>query len=247
MYSISILAVALGLGVLLVGDDTTAFAATSGPPQTTPLADCLAATAAGKVAGSTCAQGAVSWRIVEQRPGFWTLDQVTPGSNGNAADPQLIAPHTTGISAPAGDPSCTSYPLQTVVNGQPQQATIVACPQADGGWQTTQYTPGLPPQVFTVPAQSAAAASPDDYGSPAYSQSWDWPGVPWFYGFAPVLAVGREFDHFHHVAGRSLPNGFGHGFTRGFGHGFAHGVAARHGGIRAVAVAGHGGFAGMHR
>ena len=245
MCSIWTMAAALGLAFALISADATGAAAapaSAQPVPTTALADCPA--------GAACGQKNASWRIVEQRPGFWTLDQVVRESNGGVADPQPAATQVAVAPAPAGDPSCTSYPLPVVVNGQTQQATVVACPQADGSWRVTQYSPGLPPQVYTEPAQPAAAASSDDNGSLGFSQSWDWAGMPWFYGFAPVIVRGREFGQFHHAALR----GFSHGFNRGFAHGFGfgHGLArvSVHGSAHPFfhnAAAGHGGAAVMHR
>lgn len=242
MRSISRTAAAMGLTVALLGANAIGAAAappSSQPAPTTPLADCPA--------GADCGQQSVSWRIVEQRPGFWTLDQVVPQSSGGAADQPVTPQVAVAPPAPAGDPFCTSYPLPVVVNGQTQQATVVACRQADGSWRATQYSPGLPPQVYTEPAQPAAAASSDDYSSPGFSQSWDWAGVPWFYGFPPVIVRGREFGQFHRAALR----GFSHGFNRGFAHGFGHGLAgvAVHVGAHPLFhnAAGHGGFAVMHR
>jgi hypothetical protein len=40
-----------------------------------------------------------------------------------------------------------------------------ACRQADGSWRITQTTPGLPPQVYEVPA-SAASQYPSAYSYP---------------------------------------------------------------------------------
>ncbi len=251
MRSIPILAVAVALAAGQVAAGEIALAATAGPSQpgqTTPQADCPAAAPNGtaeRSANSACVQASVSWRIVEQRPGFWTLDQVAPGSSRNAADPQPAvpqptAPHVAAVPAPIGGPGCTSYPLPIVLNGQPQQATVIACPQADGSWRTTQYTPGLPPQVYTVPAQ-AADASADDYCVPGYSQFGDWGGLPWFYGFAPATFAGQGFSRFQQARGFA----FRHGFAHGFAHGFNHRVARVF--VHSVAAGGHGGFAGMHR
>ncbi|HEV2101037.1 MAG TPA: hypothetical protein VGR45_19180 [Stellaceae bacterium] len=245
MRSISTMVTALGLAVLLLGANPTGAAEAPAPPQsapTTPLGDCPA--------GAACGQTNAGWRIVEQRPGFWTLDQVPPESKAGLADPLPAAPQVAAAPAPTRDPSCTSYPLPVVVNGQTQQATVVACPQADGSWRVTQYSPGLPPQVYTEPAQPAAAASSDDYSSPGSSQSWDWAGVPWFYGFAPVIVRGREFGRFHHAAFRGLSHDFSREFAHrvGFGHGLA-GVAV-HGGAHPFfhnAAAGHIGVAVMRR
>ena len=124
---------------------------------------------------------------MQRRPGFWIAEGVGPGSGGNAADPPPAVLHAADTPPPAGAAACVSYPLPVIVGGQSLQATVVACPQPDGSWQATQYTPGLPPQVYTVPPPPAAGASPNDYASPGYYQDWgpDWAGGPWFWGFAP--------------------------------------------------------------
>jgi hypothetical protein len=264
MRSISIVALAVALAAGQFAASEIALAATAGPlqpGQTNAQADCPAAAPSGTAdpsANSACGQAKFSWHIVEQHPGFWTLDQVAPGSSRNAADPQPAvlqptAPQIADAPAPSGGPGCTSYPLPIVLNGQPQQATVIACPQANGSWQTTRYTPGLPPQVYTVPAQaadasSAAAASPDDYGAPSYYSYGDWAGLPWFYGFAPAVVTGQGFDRFRNARGfgfaRASIHGVAHGFDHGFAHGFNHGVAR--GFVRGVAASGHGGFAGGH-
>ena len=144
---------------------------------------------------------------------------------------------TAGTQPPAAQPSCTSYTVPVTVGGQPQQAVIEACQQADGSWRITQTTPGLPPQVYEVPAP-AYSPYPSAYPSPDFSSSWDWAGAPywgwgdapWFFGLAPSVVVVQRFNHFHH----GFSHGFGHGFAH---HGFGHGFAAGHGG----------GMAGGHR
>ena len=240
MRSIPTLAFVMGLAASQLGANETAIAAASDPPQqvqTAPEADCRAAVPAmsngtgNHSAAPTCSAN-VGSHLVQRRPGFWTAQDVGPGSGGNAADPPPAVLHAADSSAPAGAGACQSYPLPVVVGGRPQQATVVACQQPDGSWQVTQYTPGLPPQVYIVPPPPAAGASPNDYASPGDYQDWgpDWGGGPWFWGFAPAIVVAQRFHFFH---------GFNHGFAHGFSHGFANGFA--HG------AAGHGGFGGMHR
>jgi len=242
MRSIPILVLALGFAVCLLDASATVGAAASGPSQpapTTSQADCLVvppAAPGGTVDERTdpaCGQANVASRLVPRRPGFWTAQDVGPGSSGSAADPLPTVLQAADAPAPAVAPACTSYPLPVVVGGQSLQATVVACPQPDGSWRATQYTPGLPPQVYTVPAPPAAGASPNDYASSGDYQDWgpDWAGSPWFWGFAPAIVVVQRFNHLH---------GFNHGFAHGFGHGFEHGFA--HG-----SAGGHGGFGGMRR
>ena len=139
---------------------------------------------------------------------------------------------TASTQPPTAQPSCSSYTVPVTVGGQPQQAVVEACQQADGSWRITQTTPGLPPQVYEVPPP-AYSPYPPAYPYPDVSPDWDWAGAPywgwagapWFFGLAPSIVVVQRFNHFHH--------GFGHGF----GHGFAHGFAGGHGG----------GMAGGHR
>ena len=58
---------------------------------------------------------------------------------------------TASTQPPPAQPTCTSYTVPLTVGGQPQQAVVEACQQADGSWRITQTTPGLPPQVYEVP------------------------------------------------------------------------------------------------
>jgi hypothetical protein len=133
---------------------------------------------------------------------------------------------TANAQSPSTQPSCTSYTVPLTVGGQPQQAVVEACQQADGSWRITQTTPGLPPQVYEVPPPAyspypsaypypEATPYPDfsPYSDWAGAPYWGWAGAPWFFGLAPSIVVVQRFDHFH--------RGFGHGFAHGFGHGFA--------------------------
>jgi len=119
------------------------------------------------------------------------------------------------------EPACSSYTVPVTVGGQPQQASVEACQQPDGSWRITQNTPGLPPQVYDVPAPTYPSPYSSGYAYPEYFPYW-WDS-PWYFGLAPSIVVVHRFNHFHHGFG----HGFGHGFARGFGHGFA---AARGGG-----------------
>jgi len=150
------------------------------------------------------------------------------------AQPQ---PTPTASTQPlAAQPTCSSYTVPLTVGGQPQQAVVEACQQADGSWRITQTTPGLPPQVYEVPAPTyspypSAYSYPEAYPYPDFSPyrdwaGWGWGGAPWFFGLAPSIFVVQHFNHFH--------RGFAHGFGRGFGHGThgygGHGFAGMHGG-----------------
>ena len=158
-------------------------------------------------------------------------DTTIAGPTSGQPQPAPIA----GAQPSAAPPACSSYTFPLTVGGQPQQAVVEACQQADGSWRITQTTPGLPPQVYQVPAPTYSPyppgySSPEAYPYPDFSPYWDWAGWgwgggPWLFGIAPAVVVVQRFNHFHH--------GFAHGFARGFGHGFA---------------AGHGGgMAGGHR
>ena len=162
--------------------------------------------------------------------------------------PSTTQPAST--QPPATQPSCSSYTVPVTVGGQPQQAVIEACQQADGSWRITQTTPGLPSQVYEVPAPtyspySSGYSYPQAFSFPYPDLSpywgwdeWGWGGSPWFLGFAPSIVVVQRFNHFHHGLGRGFGHGFGrrfgHGFGRGFGHGFGHGFA----GMRRGSMAG---------
>ena len=160
---------------------------------------------------------------------------------GSAGQPPPMS--TAGTQPPPAQPTCSSYTVPLTVGGQPQNAVIEACQQADGSWRVTQTTPGLPPQVYEVPPPPAspypsAYSYPEAYPYPDFSPywgwsdwgwgDWGWGGAPWFLGLGPSIVVVKRFNHFHH--------GFGHGFGRGFGHGVGRGFAGMRGG----------GFAGMH-
>jgi len=156
-----------------------------------------------------------------------------------------LAGSVPGQPQPAPQPpACSSYTVPLTVGGQPQQAVVEACPQADGSWRITQTTPGLPPQVYEVPAAASPPYSsgysyPEAYpypDFPAYSDwaggpYWGWGGAPWLFGLAPSIVVVQRFNHFHHGFHRGFAHGFGHG-AHGFGgRGFGgHGFAAMHGG-----------------
>jgi hypothetical protein len=138
-------------------------------------------------------------------------------------------------NAAAAPPACTSYTAPVTVGGQQQQVDVEACQQPDGSWRITQNTPGLPPQIYEVPAPSnspypyaVGSAYPDYF--PAW---WDspWYFGPGYFGLAPSIVVVQRFNGFH----RGFHGGFRGGFHRGFAHGsgrsgFGHGFAAAHAG-----------------
>ena len=151
-----------------------------------------------------------------------------------------VAAEDAGAQPAAPPPACTSYTAPVTVGGQRQQADVEACQQPDGSWRITQNTPGLPPQVYEVPAQ-AYAPYPYPVGSaaPDFFPYWGgWAGSPWYWGLAPSIVVVQRFNRFNH--------GFRHGFHHRFHQGFAHG-AGRPGFGHRMAAARAGGMAGGRR
>jgi hypothetical protein len=149
-----------------------------------------------------------------------------------AGQPQPMS--AGGTQPPSVQPTCSSYTVPLTVGGQPQNAVVEACQQADGSWRVTQTIPGLPPQVYEVPPP-AASPYPSPYSYPEaypypdfYDWGWGWGGAPWFFGLGPSIVLVQRFNHLHH--GFAHAHGFGHGFGRGFGHGFGHGFAGMRGG-----------------
>jgi hypothetical protein len=131
-----------------------------------------------------------------------------------------------GAQPAAAEPACSSYTVPVTVGGQQQQASVEACQQPDGSWRITQNTPGLPPQVYEVPAPSSSSYPyPADYAYPDYFPYW-W-GSPWYFGLGPSIFVVQRFNRFHH---QGFHNGFHRGFAHGSGHAFGHGFAAARGG-----------------
>ena len=134
---------------------------------------------------------------------------------------------SAGTPPGATQPSCNSYTVPVTVGGQQQQAVVEACQQPDGSWRITQNTPGLPAQVYEVPAPTYSPYPyPADYAYPDYFPYW-W-GSPWYFGLAPSIVVAQRFRGFHHGFHHDFHRGFAHGSGRGFGHGLA---AARGGGM----------------
>ncbi len=128
------------------------------------------------------------------------------------------------------EPACSSYTVPVTVGGQPQQASVEACQQPDGSWRITQNTPGLPPQVYDLPAPPPSSyPSALGYAYPDYFPYW-W-GSPGYFGLAPSIFVVQRFNRFHH----GFHHGFHRGFTHGSGRGFGHGLAAARGGGMGVA------------
>ncbi len=123
-------------------------------------------------------------------------------------------------TAAAAQPACSSYTVPVTVGGQPQQAVVEACQQPDGSWRITQTTPGLPPQVYEVPAPASPYPSAYPIPKPIPIPISFLIGVgrlgragrPGILGLAPSIVVVQRFNHFHH----GFRHGFGHGFAPGF-------------------------------
>jgi hypothetical protein len=157
---------------------------------------------------------------------------VPPTGEGAAAAASTAQP-------PANQPPCTSYTVPVTVGGQQLQSVVESCQQPDGSWRITQNTPGLPPQVYVVPAPTEY---PYGYPYPDYYYNYSsfspyWAVEPWFFGLGPTIVVAQRFPHFHHGFVHGFHGGFVHGFHGGFSHDF-------HGGFRGGFGAGHGGGRG---
>jgi hypothetical protein len=158
-------------------------------------------------------------------------DATAAGTTAAAEDP--------GTQPTAAEPACSSYTLPVTVGGQQQQANVEACRQPDGSSRITQNTPGLPPQVYEVPAPAYPYPYPVGYASPDFFPYWGgWAGSPWYWGVAPSIFVVQRFNRFNH--------GFRHGFHHRFHRGFAHG-AGRPGFGHRMAAARAGGMGGGRR
>jgi surface antigen len=166
-----------------------------------------------------CPPEKLNWRLSRHGPGFWTADAAAPAPTDAAGTSRTAVLRTPLSQPPADPPGCPTYSLMVVISGEPREATVVACPQPDGSWQVTQYTPGLPTQTFAVPPP-AAGAPPDESAGWDTGPAWDWAAAPWFFGYAPAVVVVQAFNRFHR---------FGHQFGHGFDHGFAHGDASGRG------------------
>ena len=154
------------------------------------------------------------------------------------SQPNPIAPAeaTTSAEPASNEPSCTSSTVPVTVGGQREQAVVESCQQPDGSWRITQNTPGLPPQVYVVPAPTQY---PSGYPYSDYYYTYPsfypyWAAEPWFFGLGPTLVVARRFPHFHHGFGHRFHGRFVHGFHGGAAHGFHRGFGGRFAG-------GHGG------
>jgi hypothetical protein len=147
---------------------------------------------------------------------------VTPPSAGTPANAQS--------GAAASPAACETTSVPVTVGGRPEHAAIEACPQADGSWRITQTTPGLPPQVYLMPAPPAGIY-PSVY--PDYLDYFDywpyWAAGPWFWGIGPTVVIVEHRHHFHHID-HGGPGHPGHPLPHGFGHAVA--AAPAHAGMR---------------
>lgn len=150
----------------------------------------------------------------------------TPDVQPQTEAPLESATHPSDSAQSRPESDCREFTTPVTVEGKQQQAVGQACQQPDGSWKITQNTPGLAPQVYTLPPQ-AIYASP--YPDPYY---WE---DPWIYGPA-FFAGGSIFfeDGFHHFHDRDgfrhnhfhdgfhdgFHNAFHDGFHRGFHDGF---------------------------
>ena len=114
---------------------------------------------------------------------FAIAEYVTLPSTANAANastPPVVSQPVPGYTSP----NCHDFTMPVTVEGQQRQAVGQMCQQPDGSWRVTQNTPGLPPQVYTLPPQaiyvtpypytigqipgaSGPPSSPEDSSSPA--------------------------------------------------------------------------------
>ena len=111
--------------------------------------------------------------------------------------------------------NCRNFTMPVLVDGQQRQAVGQLCRQPDGSWQVTQNTPGLPVQVYTLPAQVIAAVTQNS-NQYYWTDPWGF-GPPFFAGGCCIF--GSSFHHFHRGFFHS---GFHHGFHGGH-HGGGHG------------------------
>ena len=148
---------------------------------------------------------------------------VTLPSTANAAN----ASTSPVVSQPVPgqtSPNCHDFTIPIMVEGQQRQASGQLCQQPDGSWRVTQNTPGLPPQVYTLPAQ-AIYVTPYPYEY-YWADSW---------GFGPPIFAGGFFV----VGGRICPVRHAR-----FIHGGFHGTGSHAGFHNGSHGGSHGGFHG---
>jgi hypothetical protein len=132
--------------------------------------------------------------------------------------PSAGTPTSAQSGAAATPAACETTSVPVTVGGRPEQATIEACPQADGSWRITQTTPGLPPQVYLMPPPGVYPAIYPDYLD--YFDYWPyWAAGPWFWGIGPTVVIVERIRHFRDID--HVHPGFGHPPPQGFRHGVA--------------------------
>ena len=112
---------------------------------------------------------------------------VTLPSTANASN----APPGPVVSQPVPEqasPNCHDFTIPVMVEGQQRQAVGQMCQQPDGSWRVSQYTPGLPAQVYTLPAQAI-------YVTP-YPYEYYWAD---FWGVGPPVFAGGSFFVGHRI------------------------------------------------
>ncbi|WP_296383621.1 hypothetical protein [Reyranella sp.] len=140
---------------------------------------------------------------------------MTPPSTANASAPEVVSQPVPAQASP----NCRNFTMPVLVDGQQRQAVGQLCRQPDGSWRVTQNTPGLPLQVYTLPAQ-VISVTPNSYQY-YWTDSRGF-GPPFFAGGCCIF--GNGFRHFHRGF---FHGGFHHGFHGGF-HGGGHGHGHRH-------------------
>ena len=105
---------------------------------------------------------------------------------------QLLAQNPPESIQSPSESKCREFTAPITVGGQQQQAVGQACQQPDVSWQITQDTPGLAPQVYTLP--------PEAFDAYPYPYAYDW-ADPWtfdspFFAGGPIF-FGGGFRHFH--------------------------------------------------
>ena len=105
-----------------------------------------------------------------------------------------------------------------IVEGQQLQATGQICRQPDGSWWIIQNTPGLPQQVYILPAQLI-------YVTP-YPYEYYWVNS---WGFGPPFCAGGFFfaDRFHYFRHKYFSHAGFHGGVHGGAHRGFHGGSHR--------------------
>jgi hypothetical protein len=144
--------------------------------------------------GQVCHEPDGSWRVVQQTPGLPIQEYHLP--------PAGQQPPGAVATPAASQTGCQDHTISLTVGGRAEQATLEACPQSDGSWRITQYTPGLPPQTYAMPPPPPPGDEFYAAGYPDYDESFDfdpyWADAPWFFGLGPTLVVVYGFNHFHH-------------------------------------------------